>query len=162
MDDTRRFQLTNVLLAAGAFAHALWTWPIRATVALFVGGAALAFALEAVGVAIGLLRHDARPQVAGVPVTVPLAWPAIVYVASRVALLVAPAGIPAAALAALFATAADAVADPIMVRRGVWAYPDSWISSPRFRGVPWWNFLAWLGVVFATALLPAVAGTSAG
>lgn len=158
MDDARRFQATNGLLAAVALAHALWTWPLRATVALFVGGAALAFALEAVGVALGLLRHEARPQVAGVPVTVPVAWPAIVYVASRGALLAVPAGVPAAALAALLATVADAVTDPIMVRRGVWSYPEARLSSPRVRGVPWWNALAWFGLTFATALLPGLVG----
>jgi putative membrane protein len=158
MDHARRFQLSNVLLFAVALAHALSTWPPGATVALFAGGAALAFALEAVGIAAGLLRHEARPRVAGVPVSVPLAWPAIVYVAYRVALLVVPAGVPAAALAALLATAADAATDPAMVRRGLWSYPPSRLSTPRFRGVPWWNFLAWPGLVFVTAMLPALVG----
>lgn len=158
MDHARRFQLTNGLLFAAALAHALWTWPLRATAALFAGGAALAFGLEAAGIAAGLLRHEARPRVAGVPVSVPLAWPAIVYVTYRVALLVVPAGVPAAALAALLATAADAATDPVMLRRGLWSYPPSRLSSLRFRGVPWWNFLAWLGLVFLTALLPAVVG----
>jgi putative membrane protein len=154
MDALRRYQVTNVALFAVTLVHALLTWPLEATAALFLGGAALAFALEVVAVTAGILRHELEPQVAAVPVTVPLVWPAVVYVAYRVALLVVPGGVPAAALAAVLATAFDVLTDPNGVREGVWAYPESPVSSPRFRGVPWWNFVMWLAVVFVTALLP--------
>jgi uncharacterized membrane protein len=153
-----RHQLSNVLLFGVAFAHALLTWGTRPTATLFLGGVAVAFVLERVGVGLGLLEHYFRPQVASVPVTILLAWPAVVYVAYRVARLVAPAGVPAAALAAVLATAVDAVTDPRMVAEGAWAYPDTRVSDPRFRGVPWWNFVAWLGIVFGTALLPTLVG----
>jgi putative membrane protein len=99
-----------------------------------------------------------KPQLLGVPVTVVVAWPAIVYLAYRVALLVAPAGLEAAALAAVLATALDVPTDPHGVREGVWRYPESAVSEPRFYGVPWWNFLGWLVIVFATAMLPALVG----
>ncbi|MFB6079952.1 MAG: carotenoid biosynthesis protein [Haloferacaceae archaeon] len=139
MTDLRRHQLTNV--------------------ALFVGGVGIAFAFEAVGTNVGLFRHRMRPQIASVPVTILLAWPSVVYVAYRIARLVTPAAVPAAALAAAIATAGDALVDPAMVERGAWEYPETAVSHPRFRGVPWWNFAGWLVIVFVTALLPAfVAG----
>lgn len=158
MDPRRRFQYATVALFVLACGHALLTWPARATVACFVGGAAIAFAFEVVGVRAGLLRHRLRPRVAGVPVSVLLAWPAVVYLAYRTARLVLPGGVAAAALAAVLAAAADVAADPRGVRQGVWEYPDSRLSEPRFRGVPWWNFAAWLAVVFLTALLPVAVG----
>jgi putative membrane protein len=152
-----RDQVPNVVVFLFALAHALWTWDLRATLALFLCGMAVAFALETLGVGLGLLRHNFEPQVAGVPVTVVLAWPGVVYVAYRLALVVTPAGVPAAALAAVVATLWDAVTDPGMVERGAWTYPESPVSDPRFRGVPWWNFVAWLAVVFVTALAPTLA-----
>ena len=159
MDARRRLGLTNVALFVLALGHALLTWPLGATVALFAGGLAVAFVLEAAGVRSGLLRHHLRPRVAAVPLPILLAWPAVVYVAYRVARLVLPSGAGAAALAAVLATAADVVADPRGVEAGAWEYPDAPVSEPRFRGVPWWNFAAWLAVVFVTSLLPAAVGT---
>lgn len=158
MDALRRYQLTNVGLFLVALAHALVTWRSRATVALFVGGALVAFALEVVGVASGLLEHNLRPRVLGVPVTIVLVWPSVVYLAYRVALLVAPAGVEAAAVAAVLATATDVLTDPNGVSEGVWEYPDASVSRPRFRGVPWWNFVGWLVIVFVTAMIPSVVG----
>lgn len=157
MDDLTRFRVVNVAIFAVALAHAALTWPPRAVLALFVGGAALAGVAEVVVIAAGLLEHELEPQVAGVPLVVLLAWPAVVYASLRVALLVAPAGPPAAALAAVLATAADVVTDPDGVERGVWRYPEAAVSTPRYRGVPWWNFVGWLLIVFVTALLPTVA-----
>jgi len=158
MDVLRRYQLTNVGLFLVAVAHALFTWRPRATVALFVGGALVAFVLEAAVVGAGLLEHTLRPRVAGVPVTILLAWPSIVYLAYRLALLVAPPGVGAAAVAAVLATAADVLGDPDGVRNGVWEYPLARVSKPRYRGVPWWNFLGWLAIVFLIAMIPTFVG----
>ena len=81
------------------------------------------------------------------------------YAVSRVVLLGVPGpGPTAAGVTAVVATALDVVADPRGVRDGIWAYPESWLSSPRIRGVPWWNFAGWLFVVFVTAMLPAIFG----
>lgn len=156
MDPLRRYQFTNIALFAVATAHALLTWSLRATVALFAGGAAIAFAAELVGVQSGLLDHDLQPQLAGVPLSILFAWPSVVYICYRIALLVVAGGIPAAAIAAVLATVLDVFTDPNGVREGVWHYPEHRISEPRFRGVPWWNFAAWLVIVFLTALLPTV------
>ena len=157
MDALTRYQLSIGALFLVAAVHALLTWPLRATVALFVGGAVVAFVLEVGGVATGLLEHNLRPQIAGVPVTILLVWPSVVYLAYRLALLVAPADVRAAAVAAVLATAADVLTDPNGVSEGVWHYPESRISDPRFRGIPWWNFVAWLVIVFVTAMLPSLA-----
>jgi len=155
--ELQRYQLPGLTLFGLTVAHALVTWPLAPTLALFVGGAAIATPLEVIGVRVGLLRHRFRPQVAGVPVTIILGWPTVTYLFYRVALVALPAGIKAAGLAAVLATVCDAVADPKMVRRGAWEYPESAISRPRFRGVPWWNFAAWPVAVFVTALIPTAA-----
>lgn len=156
MDALHRYQYTNVALFAVALPHALLTWPIRETGALFLGGLAIAFAAELAVVHTGLVDHNLEPQIASVPVAVLLAWPSIVYLCYRLALLAVPAGVQAAALAAVIATALDVLTDPNGVSEGVWEYPESPISRPRFRDVPLWNFLGWLAIVFAAAMLPTV------
>lgn len=158
MDPKRRFVLGSLGLAAVALAHALATWTLRSVAALFIGGAAIAFAAEVAVVRLGLLRHHVRPRVAGVPLAVVPAWPATVYAFYRAASLVVPAGVEAAALAAVAATAFDVVADPLGVSAGHWSYPDSPASRPRLGGVPWWNFVGWSAIVFATAMLPGAVG----
>ena len=158
MDVRRRFQVTNFVLVAVAVTHALATWPLADTAALFLGGMVLAFVLEAVTIRLGFLEHAVEPQLAGVPVTIVLVWPAVVYVSYRLALLVVPGTVPAAALAALLATLGDVATDPRGVRDGLWRYPPARLSKPRFYGVPWWNFVGWLVIVFLTALFPELAG----
>jgi putative membrane protein len=154
MDALTRYQITNVVLFVVTVAHGLFTWPPRAVVALFVGGAAIAAVGELIVVRTGLVDHELPRQVAGVPLTILLAWPSVVYVSLQIALLAVPLGIEAAVLAAVVGTAGDVMTDPQGVREGVWDYPESPISSPRFRGVPWWNFAGWLVIVFLTAMLP--------
>ena len=144
--DDATFRLSLALTGLVALAHALLTWPVRAVLVLFLGGAALAFVAEAVVVRLGLLVHHTGPRVLGVPVLVLVAWPSVVYVWYQVALLVAD-GTGAVALAAVLATLADVVVDPRGVADGYWTYPETWASRPRFRGVPWWNFVGWLVLV---------------
>lgn len=155
MDSRSRATLSFLGFAALALAHALWTWPLHRVLVLFVGGAAIAFLGEAAVIRLGLLEHHTGPKIAGVPLAIVAVWPAVVYAFSRLALLVVDTGPAAAALAALLATAWDLLTDP----RGVgelWTYPESALSSPRIRGVPWWNFAGWLLIVFVIALLPSI------
>jgi uncharacterized membrane protein len=158
VDATHRFQLTNVVLAGLALGHAGLTWPVRATVALFVGGAILAFVAEVLVVRAGLLEHAIEPQFLGVPISVVLVWPAVVYVALRVALVFTDPGLAAAGLAAVIATAFDVLTDPQGVAENVWTYPDHRLSAPRFYDVPWWNFAGWFVIVFASAMIPISVG----
>jgi len=158
MDDRRRFVVGSLAFAIVAFVHALLTWPIRSTLALFLGGAAIAFLAEAAGVRLGLLRHHIEPQLAGVPLVVVLAWPATAYSFYRGAALLVPTGLSAALVAAVAATLFDGLTDPIGVRQGHWAYPASAVPGPRIRGVPWWNFAAWFVLILVTAMLPTLVG----
>lgn len=158
MDIQRRYGRTILLVAVAALGHGLLTWPVGRTLALFVGGAAIAFAAEVVGVQWGLVEHHLEPKVLGVPVLVIVAWPATVYIALRVALLVVPLGVGAAALSAVLATLTDIFLDPKGVEDRAWRYPRVPLSSARYKDVPYWNFGAWLVITFLTALLPAVAG----
>lgn len=150
----RRYVWGQLGLFLLALAHALLTWPLPETVALFAGGVAVAFVVEAPAIRAGLFTHHLRPRVAGIPVSVLLAWPAVVYLAVRAASLVVDGTLTVAATAAVLATLADAAVEPRAVAAGAWAYGDA-IPGPRVRGVPWWNAAGWLGVVFTTALLPA-------
>lgn len=152
----RRYAMTSLGLGAAALGHGLLTWPVDRTLALFVGGAAIVFAAEVAGQQWGLVEHELVPQVLDVPVLVLLAWPATVYVTLRLALFVVPLGLGAALLAALVATLSDVVMEHQGLADGAWRYPRHPWSTARFRGVPYWNFGAWLGLSFLTALLPAL------
>jgi uncharacterized membrane protein len=158
VDATRRFQVSNLAFAGVAAGHAFLTWPVRATVALFLGGVIVAFVAEVLVVRAGLLEHAIEPQFLGVPLSVLLVWPAVVYVALRVALVFTDPGLGAAGLAAVIATAFDVLTDPQGVAEGVWTYPDHRLSAPRFYDVPWWNFAGWFVIVFASAMIPISVG----
>lgn len=153
-DAARRYVAGQVGLFVLALAHALLFWPVRDALALFLGGIVVAFAFEVPAIRVGLFSHHLRPRVLGVPVSVLLAWPAVVYVSVRLAGLFVVGDVATAAVAAVLATLFDAVADPPAAAEGAWNYPDTAVSDPRFRGVPWWNFAGWLLVVFLTAMLP--------
>lgn len=150
----RRYVVGQFALVLATVGHALLTWPLSETVALFAGGVAVAFAVEAPAIRAGLLTHHLRPQIAGAPVSILLAWPAVVYLAVRTASLVVDGPLVVAGTAAVLATLADAVIEPRAVTAGAWTYADA-LPGPRVRGVPWWNAAGWLVVVFVTALLPA-------
>ncbi|GAB7095767.1 carotenoid biosynthesis protein [Halolamina litorea] len=150
----RRYVAGHIGLFALTLGHALLTWPLPEAAALFLGGVIIAFAAEAPSIRAGLFTHYLRPTVAGVPVSILLAWPAVVYLAVRVASLGVDGAVPVAATAAVLATLADALVEPGAVEDGAWAYSER-IPGPRPYGVPWWNAAGWLVIVFLTALLPA-------
>lgn len=148
--------LNAVAVGLGALGHALLTWPLDATLALFGGGAVVAFVAEAVVVRRGWLVHHRGVQVIGVPLYALFGWTGTVYVALRVALLVAD-GPVAIGLAALLATVADGLVDHRGVAAGHWTYRGG-PPGPRLRGVPWWNAAGWLTVsaIVAALTLPAL------
>jgi len=148
---TERIAVATVGAGLLALSHAAATWPPTATLALFGGGALVAFVAEAVAVRAGLLAHHVGPQLTGVPVYVLFGWTGVVYAAFRVALLVT-AGWPAVALAAALATTGNALTDHRGVAAGYWTYTDA-LPGPRWRGVPWWNAAGWAVVSAATAAL---------
>ena len=154
--DHRRVQAGNAAVLALALVHAVTTRPPVAVFALFGGGIATALVAEVAVTSLGLLDHRLRPQIAGVPVTVLLAWPGLVHAALWTAQALVADPFAAVALAAGLATAVDALVDPRMVARGAWVYPPSPFSRPRLWGVPWWNAAGWLVVVALTASYPLV------
>lgn len=158
MEPTERYQLGYLVVAAVGLGHAVETWPPAPTAALFITGAVVAFLAEATVVGLGLLRHHIEPQVLGIPVSVVVVWPAVVYVCLRLALVVAPSGPTAAVLAAVVGTVTNLVLDPLGVAHGVWTYPEHPLSRPRVNGVPWWSFAGWVVIVSATAAVPLAVG----
>lgn len=151
MKSDRTYAASTVALGLVALAHALLTWPLDATIALFGGGALVAFVGEVVVIRLGFLEHHIGPKVLGVPLYVLFGWTGVVYVCFRVALL-ATNGWTAVALAAVLATALDVLTDPRGVADGHWTYTDD-LPGPRHRGVPWWNYAGWVVVSSATAAL---------
>jgi hypothetical protein len=151
MPDGRIYVASTVAVGLVAMAHAALTWPPRAAVALFAGGAAVAFVAEAVVIRLGWLEHHVGPRVLGVPPYALFGWTGLVYVAFRVALLVAD-GRTAVVAGAALAAGYDALNDHRGVEAGLWTYTDD-LPGPRHRGVPWWNVVGWLVVGGATASL---------
>jgi uncharacterized membrane protein len=134
------------------------------------GGAAATIALataavERIGTHTGVpfgryaYTDTLRPQVAGVPVIVPLAWFAMALPARETAHAAlghhsTPARRIALGSAAL--TAWDLFLDPQMVGEGYWG----WARRGAYRGIPFTNYVGWfvtgLGVMAVLeALLPA-------
>lgn len=143
--------LVGSAVAVGVFAlaHAAFGWPVYATLAFFGGGALVAFNAEAVVINRGWLEHHVRPKAIGVPLYVLFGWTGTVYVAFRVALLATDGWIAIAATGVL-ATAYDILVDHRGVAEGLWTYTDD-LPGPRYRGVPWWNFVGWFVI---SCLLP--------
>ncbi|MFB6229395.1 MAG: carotenoid biosynthesis protein, partial [Halobacteriales archaeon] len=121
MPDGREFARLTVGVGVVALVHAALTWPPAAVVALFGGGAAIAFAGEAIVISLGWLEHHVGPTVLGVPLYVLAGWTGIAYAAFRVALL-ATDGVMAVALAATLATGYDVLSDHRGVAEGYWTY----------------------------------------
>lgn len=151
MASTSAFVRLTAAFGTIAFVHALLTWPLDAALALFGGGAALAFVGEAVAVNLDLLEHHVGPTVLGVPLYVLPGWVGAVYVWFRVALLAVDGG-AAVLLGAALATGLNVLTDHHGFEQGRWTYTDD-IPGPRHRGVPWWNYLGWFVVSAATAAL---------
>jgi len=149
MVSSRPFAASVVVVGVAALVHAALTWPQAAVVAFFGGGAVVAFVAEAAVINAGWLDHHVGPKAVGVPLYVLFGWTGAVYLAFRVARLVAE-GWPAVALAAALATGYDVLADPRALADGHWTYTDD-LPGPRFREVPWWNFAGWLVVSALTA-----------
>jgi len=123
-----------------------WGWGRVLRVAAVV--AALAWAAEAIGAATGFpfgaYRYTAalQPQLAQVPLLVPLAWLMLLPLAWAVAQAVVGSARPLrfTLATALAFTAWDLFLDPHMVSWGFWM----WAAPGGYFGIPWTNFLGWL------------------
>jgi uncharacterized membrane protein len=148
---------TVVLFFAASVSHAwLWRGPrfAAALVAVTAGGG---LAVELAGVHLGLpfgaYAYTGRlgPQLAGVPLVIPLAWTMMGYPALVVGRRITahPLGGPVVAGAALATW--DLFLDPQMVDAGLWL----WLGGgPTLLDIPLSNFAGWL--VTATLMMAAL------
>ena len=149
MTSHRIFATSTVALGIVALAHATFTWPAAATLALFGGGALLAFVAEAIVIDRGWLEHHIGPKLVEVPLYLLFGWTGTIYVAIRLALL-GTDGWTAVLAAAALATTYDVLTDHRGVADGHWTYTDD-LPGPRFRSVPWWNYVGWFVISAVTA-----------
>lgn len=145
----------GVLAQAAATLFALaCSWPVRRLVGVAAVILPATWAVEKVGVTTGWpFGHYAytgalQPQLAGIPILIPLAWLMMLASAWAVAgaiLPKRPAGsgwwyrLRFAALSGLAFTAWDLYLDPQMVARRFWL----WDEPSGYFGIPWLNYLGW-------------------
>jgi putative membrane protein len=154
--DERLFlaHIVVVALCASAVSAAMTSvGAFRAAIAS-LAVAAFTFVVELVGhttgVPFGEYDYADRlwPQVAGVPVIVPLAWVAITWCSWAVGSRVTTSLPLRIAVIAWSITAWDLFLDPQMVGEGYWTWQP---AAPAYRGIPLTNFLGW----FATGIVAA-------
>ena len=139
--------VSSLFATTAAAAQRRWGTPRTATAA--TGIAAATAAVEHLGTTTGVpfggytYTGALRPQVAGVPAIVPLAWFAMAVPAreaAHAALGVRSNPVSRVALGAVALTAWDLFLDPQMVGEGYWR----WARVGRYRGIPLSNFAGWL------------------
>jgi uncharacterized membrane protein len=164
-------EIFPLMATLGVLAHGAATlsalasgWPaarVLRAVALVFGGA---WAIEALGSATGFpfgvyeYTNALQPQLAGVPLLIPLAWFMMLIPAWAVAEAILAgrkgrlegwyAPLHAVVAGAAF-TAWDLYLDPQMVAHGLWL----WDQPGGYFGIPWVNFLGWWLVASVLTLL---------
>lgn len=141
-----------VLVRAGLLRQAL-----RAGAAVPLLGWLVEVVGQASGFPFGSYQYTPllQPQLAGVPVLIPLAWLMMMPPAWAMALVIAGAQpgwrarVRRAAVAALAFTAWDLFLDPQMVAWNAWV----WAVPGVYFGIPLLNFAGWLLVAFCVSLL---------
>ncbi|MGI9188026.1 MAG: carotenoid biosynthesis protein [Gaiellales bacterium] len=148
---TVRMTALTVLLFLGASVAAAWNRS-GPRYALCLAGTAflVGLASEIAGVHTGIpfstyAYTDAlQPQLAGVPIIIPLAWAMMAYPAWRIGELLGTTPMMRALVAAGALTAWDVALDPQMVGLGIWVWPN----GGAYHGIPLVNFLGWFAVGF--------------
>lgn len=133
------------LVASLAALRWAWPWPRIVLVLLMV--AALTWLAEWIGSTTGLpfgkYAYSAllQPQLAGVPLLIPLAWLMMLPPTWAVVSAVVSSRhrLAFAALTGVAFTAWDLYLDPQMVARGLW----TWAEPSGYFGIPWINFFGW-------------------
>ncbi|MBI5671426.1 MAG: carotenoid biosynthesis protein [Chloroflexi bacterium] len=140
--------MTVVLQAAAVLTALGSAWGVRRAAVMAGSIMVLAWLVEwagsFTGVPFGAYRYTERlqPQLAGVPLLIPLAW--LMMLPSAWALAAVVVGTRRrwrfALVAALAFTAWDLFLDPQMTSWGIWA----WATPSGYFGIPWVNFLGWI------------------
>jgi lycopene beta-cyclase len=141
--------MAGVMLQAGVVLAVLYaTWGFRRTLLTSLGVIGLAWFVEAAGSATGFpfgaYAYTARlqPQLAHVPLLIPLAWLMMLPPAWAIGARVVgqSRGFKFIMASALAFTAWDLFLDPQMVAWELWV----WADPGGYFGIPWQNFLGWL------------------
>jgi uncharacterized membrane protein len=159
--------LSVLLLAAAAGLHAYAGWGPRAAAVLLLVAGGLGLVAETVGVHTGVpfgryhYADTLGPQLAGVPIVVPLAWTMLAYpcllLGRRLAAvhtgrraLISTLNRNRALITALTGGLGlagwDLFLDPQMVGQGNWSWADPSPALPGVPGVPLTNYAGWLVV----------------
>ncbi len=162
---------TVLLFATASLVSATATHGLRAAVVLLVVAGSVGLVAEAVGVATGVpfgaygYTGTLGPQIASVPVVIPLAWtmmawPTLLAGRGLAAALVARAPrltstqrwlpIP---LAGWALASWDLYLDAQMVQAGHWVWDDPTPALPGIEGIPISNFAGWLLVALVMQAL---------
>ncbi|MBN1994100.1 MAG: carotenoid biosynthesis protein [Anaerolineae bacterium] len=148
----------GVVLQAGVVILLLYRhWGLTRMLGTVAGIIGLTWGVEAVGSATGLpfgayhYTDKLQPQLAHVPLLIPLAWLMMLPPAWAVAyqLTGTTRGWAFVGVSALALTAWDLFLDPQMVAWGLWV----WENPGGYFGIPWSNYLGWL---LASALITAL------
>ncbi|UFT00007.1 carotenoid biosynthesis protein [Nocardia huaxiensis] len=149
-----RVTVAVVLLSAGtALVHAALTRGIRWAAGLLVIVSGVGLVAEMAGIATGIpfgcyeyASGRIGPEVAGVPVVVPLAWTGGVYPVWVVAGLLSSRAVGRVSLTAVGAVGWDLFLDPQMVADGQWTWCSGIPGLPGLGEIPVSNYLGWFGV----------------
>lgn len=133
---------------ATVFAILRLTWSWRRIALTTLGVAGLTWLAEAIGTATGfpfgayVYTERLQPQLAHVPLLIPLAWMMLLPSAWAVAYCLTRTwrGPAFVVLSAIALTAWDLFLDPQMVAWNLWV----WTNPGGYFGIPWQNFFGWL------------------
>jgi uncharacterized membrane protein len=84
------------------------------------------------------------PQLAGVPILVPMAWSMMAYPCLLAAQRLSSTTMGTALFGGWILAAWDLFLDPQMVGQGYWSWTESGWQLPGIPGIPMQNFLGWL------------------
>jgi putative membrane protein len=157
--------LSVVVFAMASLADAARVHGRRGVAALLVVACGGGLVVEALGlhtgVPFGLYRYTGTlgPEVAGVPVIVPLAWMMMAWPALVVGRALAQRRATVALVGGAALASWDLFLDPQMVAAGHWVWADPVPALPFVPGVPLSNYAGWVVVAtLMTAVLHRLVG----
>jgi uncharacterized membrane protein len=149
-----------ILSALTALTHATVTRGPRYAAGFLVIVSGLGLAAEILGTTTGFpfgcyryTHGGLGPELAGVPLLVPLAWTGGLYPVWAVAARLYPLARLRIPMTALGAVGWDLFLDPQMVAAGRWTWCSAWPGLPGADHIPYTNYLGWFAVALLMAAL---------
>ncbi|UGT41009.1 carotenoid biosynthesis protein [Nocardia yamanashiensis] len=147
-----------LLSAATALTHAGITRGVWWAAGFLVIVSGVGFVAEMIGTASGVpfgcydyASGRIGPELAGVPLIVPLAWTGGLYPVWTVAGMLYPRACQRVSMTAAGAVGWDLFLDPQMVADGQWTWCSSVAGLPGLPDIPVTNYVGWLGVAAVMA-----------